>query len=258
MSRSPWPRAKSMVLRLLYRLLRQRFDRGAGAGPAQPAATARTANGFAALLARPAAAAMTALGIVALAVGLLSVRLPTSLDSPGGALAELSLDIPVVGAGPLVVYLRGAGLGPPRPASGASPPYRIRSADGRFLPEFQVVPRASTLEMVNSDTIAHNTHVFSRGETVFNVALPLPGVTVRKALAGDGIFDVRCDLHPWMRAWVFVSPSRHYAVVDQPATVRFAGIAPGEYLLHDWQPGHPENVRLLRLAAGETRRLRLR
>ena len=201
---------------------------------------------------------MLALGVVAAAVGVLSIRPPTAPENAGDTLADLSLSIPVVGAGPLVVYLRGSGLVPPHPGTGDSPPYRIRSVDGRFLPEFQVVPRASTLEMVNSDTVAHNAHVFSRGETVFNVALPLRGVTVGKALAGDGIFDVRCDMHPWMRAWVFVPPSRHHAVIDRPTTVRFTGIAPGEYVLHDWQPGRPEHVRLLRLAAGETRRLRLR
>ena len=256
-ARPPWLRAKSMVLRLLYRLLLQRLDRDAGAGSAESAAIARTASGIALFFAHPAAA-MLALGVVALAVVVLSALLPTSPKNADGARADLGLSIPVVGAGPLVVYLRGAGLVPPRPDAGASPPHRIRSVDGRFLPEFQVVPRGSTLEMVNSDTIAHNTHVFSRGETVFNVALPLQGVTVRKALAGDGIFDVRCDMHPWMRAWVFVPPSRHHAVVDQPTTVRFTDIAPGEYVLLDWQPGRPENARLVRLDAGETRRLALR
>ena len=247
-----------MVLRLLYRLLLQRLDRGAGAGPAESAAIARAASGFAPSFANPAAATMLVLGVVGLAVVVLSVLLPTSPRNADGALADLSLSIPVVAATPLVVYLQGSGLVAPQSDPDPSPPPRIRSVDGRFLPEFQVVPPASTLEMVNSDTVAHNTHVFSRGETVFNVALPLQGVTVRKTLAGDGIFDVRCDMHPWMRAWVFVSPSRHYAVVDRPTTVRFTGIAPGEYVLHDWQPGRPENVHLVRLAPGETRRLRLR
>ena len=247
-----------MVLRLLYRLLLQRLDRDAGAEPAESAAIARTKSGFTPSLAHRVAVTMLALGVVAFAVVVLSNLLPTSPRDADGGFADLSLSVPVVGARPLVVYLQGSGLAPPRPDPDTSPPHRIRSVDGRFVPEFQVVPRASTLEMVNSDTIAHNTHVFSRGETVFNVALPLQGVTVRKALAGDGIFDVRCDMHPWMRAWVFVPPSRHYAVVDQPTTVRFTGIAPGEYVLHDWQPGRPENVRLVRLAAGETRRLRLR
>ena len=247
------------MLRLLYRLLLQRLVRDAGAGPAESAAIARTANAFALSFAHPTYATLVALGVVATrrvrAVGSASEH---RRRNAGDTLADLSLSIPVVGAPPLVIYLQGTGLVPSQPEPGASPAYRIRSVDGRFLPEFQVVPRMGTLEMVNSDTIAHNTHVFSRGETVFNVALPLRGVTVRKALAGDGVFDVRCDMHPWMRAWVFVAPSRHYAVVDQPTTVRFTGIAPGEYVLHDWQPGRPENVRLLHLAAGETRRLRLR
>lgn len=254
----PWLHATSMVLRLLYRLLLQRLDRDAGAGSAGSATIARTANGRALAFTHPAAVAVLALGVVALAVVVPSILLPASQKNDGGALADLSLSIPDVGAKPLIVYLRGSGLVAARPDPGSAPPYRIRSVDGRFLPRFQVVPRASTMELTNADTIAHNTHVFNRGETVFNVALPLQGVTVRKVLAGDGIFNVRCDMHPWMRAWVFVSPSRHYAVVDRPSTVRFTGIAPGEYVLHDWQPGRPENVRLVRLAAGEMRRLRLR
>jgi hypothetical protein len=112
--------------------------------------------------------------------------------------------------------------------------------------------------MVNTDSIAHNTHVFNRGETVFNVALPVQGVTVTKVLTGDGIFDVRCDMHPWMRAWLFVSPSRHYAVVHEPTTIGFTGMAPGEYILHVWQPDRPESIHSVNLRAGETRQLRLR
>ena len=112
--------------------------------------------------------------------------------------------------------------------------------------------------MVNADDDAHNAHVFSGGETVFNVALPVRGVVVRKALPGYGMFKVRCDMHPWMNAWIFVSPSRHFAVVDEPSTVSFADIVPGEYLLNVWQPDRPESTLPLDLAAGEVRHLRLR
>ena len=247
-----------MVPRLLYRLLLQRLGRAAGARPAESGTIGRPTNGAASPLVHPKAAKVLMLVAVALAVTVLVVVLPVALEDDGSALADLSLNIPTVGTKPLVVYLRGAGLDPPLPDTGSAPPYRIRSADGRFLPEFQIVPRASTMEMINTDSIAHNTHVFNRGETVFNVALPLQDVTVRKMLTGDGIFEVRCDMHPWMRARVFVSPSRHYAVVEEPTTVRFTGIAPGEYVLHDWEPGRAEHIRLVHLAAGETRHLRLR
>ena len=202
---------------------------------------------------------MTAVVVaVALAAAFLAGLDPTPPETNDATKAVLRLSIPAVDAKPLVVYLRGAGLDPPSADTGPLPAHRIRSADGRFLPEFQVVRTSGIVEMANTDSVAHNTHVFSRGETVFNVALPVRGVTVRKVLTGDGIFDVRCDMHPWMRAWMFVPPSRHYAVVHEPATVTFSGIAPGDYVLHDWQPNRPEGIRPVRLAAGETRHLRLR
>ena len=249
-----------MVFRLLYRVLLQSLDRGASAEPEDTGAAGRPSKDTRGTRSRrrSVAALAVVLGAGAIAALVLAGLLPPPLETTGDRAAALRLGIPVVGSKPLVVYLKGADLDPPAPAAEASPLPRIRSVDGRFSPGFQVATTGSTIEMVNADTIAHNTHVFSRGETVFNVALPLPGVTVRKVLAGDGIFDVRCDMHPWMRAWVFVSPSRHYAVLTEPATVEFTGIAPGEYILHDWQPNRPESVRAVSLAPGETRHLRLR
>ena len=255
-----WRYPMLMVFRLLYRVLAQSLDRGASAEPKDAAAAGRASSEIRGTHPRRRHVATLAvlLGAGAIAALVLAGLLPDALETTGDRAATLRLGIPEVGAKPLVVYLRGTDLDSAAPAAEASSLPRIRSVDGRFSPRFQVAAAASTIEMVNADSIAHNTHVFSRGETVFNVALPLPGVTVRKVLTGDGIFDVRCDMHPWMRAWVFVPPSRHYAVLGEPATIDFTGIAPGEYVLHDWQPDRPEGVRAVSMAAGETRHLRLR
>ena len=249
-----------MVFRLLYRLLLQSLNRNAGPEMGRTVAASRPAARFGAPRARRNAAQLLALalGACALAAVVLSVVHPGKPTDVGGAGAVLRLSMSADGPKPVVAYLRGGN--PEQPRDGGEPwsVRRIRSVDGRFSPAFQVVPPTSVLEMSNADTVAHNTHVFSRGETVFNVALPQQGVTVRKVLKGDGIFDVRCDMHPWMKAWVFVSPSPHFAVVHEPATITFTGIAPGEYILHLWQPGRAESIHPLELGAGETRHLRLR
>ena len=249
-----------MVFRLLYRLLQQRLDRRADAGSGEPAAAGRPAVGAAAPRRGRRAAGALALvlgaGVVA-AVAVFALR-PGLPQGAVGTGAALHLNISAPGPKPVVAYLRG-GVGDGAGTGEASSPVRrIRSIDGRFSPAFQIVPPVSTLEMSNADTVAHNTHVFSRGETVFNVALPRQGVTVSKVLKGDGIFDVRCDLHPWMKAWLFVPPSSHYAVVHEPAAVTFSGLPAGEYILHLWQPDRPPSAHPLELRAGETRRLRLR
>ena len=283
-----------MILRLLYRLLIQHLGRDPNAEPgnagespvsqrdtpfpgvsasrrrgvaakpggasASAATGGRPATAIPAPRSRRRLAAVTALifGAGAFAAAGLLPLSPAPRTEATGLAATLRLNIPAVDAKPLVVYLRGAGLDPPRPGAEPSPVRRIRSVNGRFEPEFQVAPPSSIIEMVNADPIPHNTHVFNRGETVFNVALPVQGVTVRKVLAGSDVFSVRCDIHPGMRAWMFVPPSQHYAVVHEPATISFTGIPPDDYVLHLWEPDRGESLHPLSLAAGETRRLRLR
>jgi len=249
-----------MVFRLLYRLLLQSLGRGADREPAGAGAAGSPAAAIAAP--RPLRRAATALALV-LGAGVLAALVvatlrPTTPVDSGGSGAALRLGIFSDGPKPIVAYLRGGDLDWLRHGKEPSPVRRIRSVEGRFSPSFQVAPPGTTLEMTNADSVAHNTHVFSRGETVFNVALPEPGVTVRKVLRGDGMFDVRCDMHPWMRAWVFVSPSPHYAVVHEPTTIAFTDIDPGRYILHLWQPDRRESLLPLELVAGETRHLRLR
>ena len=255
-----WQHSNLMVFRLLYRLLLQSLNRRADAELGESAAAGRPAAGIAAPRPRRHAATVLALvlGACVLAAAVLAVLRPTMTTDSGGPGAALHLSISADGPKPVVAYLRGGDPDRPRHGEETSPVRRIRSVDGRFSPAFQVAPPLSVLEMTNADSVAHNTHMFSRGETVFNVALPEQGVTVRKVLRGDGIFDIRCDMHPWMRAWVFVSPSPHYAVVHEPTTIAFTGIDPGGYILHLWQPNRRESIHPLELVAGETRHLRLR
>ena len=193
--------------------------------------------------------------MIALAFHMFDLR-PPSVKVAGPS-AELRLKLDAVSPGPLVVYLSGSGLAPADlPVASELP--RIESVNAAFAPYFQVLPPGSKIEAVNDDLIPHNTHVFNRGETVFNVALPLKGVSVKKTVTGSEIFSVRCDLHPWMQAWLFVPPSRHHAVLYEPVTVHFTDIPPGEYLLHLWQPDRPEGIRSLSLSSGDSKTLRLR
>ena len=255
-----WQHSNPMVFRLLYRLLLQSLDRGADAELERSATAGRPRTGAVARYPRRRAATVLAVvaGACMLGAAAYFVLAPTPPAKGGGPGATLRLTIPAVDPEPVVVYLRGDVVARLLPDAHRSTAGRIRSIDTRFSPAFQVLPPASILEMSNADTVAHNTHVFSRGETVFNVALPEQGVTVRKVLKGDGIFDVRCDMHPWMKAWVFVSPSPHYAVVREPTTVTFSDVVPGEYIMHLWQPNRQERLHSLDLGAGESRHLRLR
>jgi hypothetical protein len=171
--------------------------------------------------------------------------------------ASLELRVDELESAPLVVF-----LDVPRPAAreaqtdpGAT--VRITSVNSSFQPRFQVAPLAASVDLGNQDTIPHNTHVFDGARTLFNVAVPLTGVRVHKVMTRSGIFDVRCDFHPWMRAWVFVPPGPHHAVIWTPGEATLRDIPPGSYRLHVWTPAHGHKIGTLTLDSGEMKSLRL-
>jgi hypothetical protein len=183
------------------------------------------------------------------------VPLPLALAPERTATLELRVD--AVESAPLVVFLEVPAPAGRETQTGPDAAVRITSVDSSFQPVFQVAPVAASVELGNQDPIPHNTHVFNGGRTLFNVAVPLSGVRVHKVLGRPGIFEVRCDFHPWMRAWLFVPPGPYHAVVWTPGEAALRDIPPGSYRLHVWTPAHGDTIRVLTFGSGEVKSLQL-
>lgn len=239
------------MLRLLYLLIRQRLHR------ARPAASA------AALRARKRAL-LAGAAALALALGAATYTLPGARHgqhapsvAPPPQDAALHLHVPRLESVPLVVYLETLDAGDAVPEERERPPVQLTSVNAAFEPAFQVAPVATRIEVGNADPIAHNTHVFDGRRTLFNVAMPLQGLPVTKVLARPGLFEVRCDLHPWMRAALFVPPNPHHRVIRAPGEFTLREVRPGRYRLHVWAPGRARTTQVIDLQPGATRAIEL-
>lgn len=197
------------------------------------------------------AAGLAALFLCVVAVSYL--RVTPALPTGETEKATLRLRVDAIGSAPLVVFLEASGSPAAGSAAGSAQTASITSVNAAFEPKFQVAAVGAEIEVSNRDPIPHNTHLFSGGgRTLFNVATPSTDLRVRKALTRAGIFDVRCDLHPWMRASVFVPPGAHHAVIWAPGEVTLRDIEPGRYRLHIWEPARGEAARSLVFASGDT------
>lgn len=105
-----------------------------------------------------------------------------------------------------------------------------------FTPHVAVVRRGGSVNIRNSDAVIHNIRIFREGE---------PSMLMhrwQKADAADiswrfeepGRYVVRCGVHPWMYAWVFVAPHRGAAVTDEAGRFTLAGVPPGRHTLRVW------------------------
>lgn len=239
------------MLRLLYLLIRQRLGRAA-----PTAAPMRSPSVW---LVAGAGALAAALGV---AVHLYFGPARSVAPSAAGTAASdalLNLHVARVDAAPLVVYLEAVGAvdATADRALAERDAVHLTSVNGVFEPAFQMAPLAARIEVGNADTVAHNTHVFDGRRTLFNVAMPLQDTPVTKVLTRPGLFEVRCDLHPWMRAALFVPPGPHHLLIREPGDFTLREIRPGRYLLHTWAADRGRTTQAVELLPGVARTLEL-
>jgi len=103
-----------------------------------------------------------------------------------------------------------------------------------FAPRVQIVRPSATVKTTSKDPILHTTNAqLENGRTLFNVALPIAGLTISKAISGAGNVRLSCNTHPWMRGWLMVTDE---AAAITGADGRFVidNVPPGTYELRIW------------------------
>jgi plastocyanin len=149
-------------------------------------------------------------------------------------------DVPLIKVGPdkavqeVVVYLKDVKKGKPWVKTAPKIPV-LDNHKCSFEPHVQVVAEGTDIGIHNSDPVLHNTHGFLDNRTVFNVALPIQGMEIKKPLKKSGLVRVDCDSHGWMRGWIYVADSPYYDITDEKGSFKISDVPPGDYTLVIWQ-----------------------
>jgi plastocyanin len=136
-----------------------------------------------------------------------------------------------VGGTPSVVVLRPAAAAP-RPDREAP---RIDQLGLTFTPTSLIVRVGEPVVFTNSETITHNVHLqfTDTDSTVLNVETD-PGAGAEFVFEREGGYDVLCDHHPGMRAFIYVSPSPYAVFADPSGSFQIADVPPGSYTASLW------------------------
>jgi plastocyanin len=91
------------------------------------------------------------------------------------------------------------------------------------------------VDFVNSDPTLHNVHGSPKASPGWNFALARAGLERRIRIDRPEVMvSVRCDLHPWMQAWIGVVDHPYFAVTGADGSFRLAGVPPGTYTVTAW------------------------
>ena len=104
----------------------------------------------------------------------------------------------------------------------------------RFSPHVQAASVGQFLLLKNSDPILHTAHaVFANEQPQFNVGL-YPGRVSRKPLIAAGVAKIRCEVHPWMTAYIVITEHPYHAISDIYGEYELTDVPPGVYQLKVW------------------------
>lgn len=137
------------------------------------------------------------------------------------------------------------------------PPSFINNRKCFFEPRVQVVKTRSQIEILSEDETLHSTHAYDdRQRTMFNVAIPFPGLNIQRPLRRPGVVRVECDSHSWMRGWIYVTDDVG-TVSEMDGTFEILEIPPGTYDLTIWHERYQEQIHSVVVTSGETTEINL-
>lgn len=128
-------------------------------------------------------------------------------------------------------------LDPPDGASASLPaePAMMDQLSLSFMPNTLMVRPGQTVLFTNSETLAHNVHVrpVASDSTIF-VEDMVPGGAAALTLEQEGGYDVTCDEHPGMRAFIYVTSARYAAFADVDGNFLIPDVPRGTYTASVW------------------------
>lgn len=105
----------------------------------------------------------------------------------------------------------------------------------QYHPHVMGIMVGQTYRILNSDGVLHNVHALPKINKAFNRAMP---ATVKEATASfdkpEALFQIKCDVHPWMNAYVGAFTHPFYSVTGTDGKYTISGLDAGTYEITAW------------------------
>lgn len=123
-----------------------------------------------------------------------------------------------------------------------------------FQPHVVAVEQGTTVEFLNSDSVAHNVFwpsVNGNKKLGHNLGTWPQGQRQSFKFDNPGAIPLLCNVHPDMAGYLVVSPTPYYAVTDKTGAYKIDNVPDGSYTVTAWHEGGKTKTNPVKVA-GDT------
>ena len=104
-----------------------------------------------------------------------------------------------------------------------------------YSPHVVGIMAGQQLDILNNDGTLHNIHALPKVNKEFNKAQPRSKKKLSvKFEKPEAPFKIKCDVHPWMGAYIGVFDHPCFSVSGDDGTYIISDLKPGEYVIEAW------------------------
>jgi plastocyanin len=124
----------------------------------------------------------------------------------------------------------------------------------QYHPHVMGIMVGQPYRILNSDGVLHNVHALPKINPAFNRAMP---PTVKEASASfskpEELFQIKCDVHPWMHAYVTAFTHPFFSVTGTDGKFTISGLDPGTYEITAWHERLGTQTATVTVGANDTK-----
>lgn len=125
-----------------------------------------------------------------------------------------------------------------------------------YTPHVLALQVGQTLEIHNGDPTAHNVHFMPKKNKEFNKSQPKKGLIDTLVFKrAEVMVPVKCDVHPWMNAFVGVFNHPFFGVAGDDGSFEISGLPGGTYTIEAKHEKYGSKTMEVTVATDETKEI---
>ena len=122
-----------------------------------------------------------------------------------------------------------------------------------FVPHVTVILQGTTVDFLNSDSVAHNAYwpsISGNKKLAHNLGTWPKGEKKSFQFNDPGVASLLCNVHPEMSGFVVAVSTPYFAVTDSDGAFEIKNVPPGTYTLKTWSEDGKPTTQSVTVASG--------